>query len=168
MEIATNDSSVKRFKNTAYLVYMVGGLVILLAIASFVTDQRLTSLFDWLQQVFGWGYAIIYGGLLATGLFAWSRIQDLRRAPYWIEVGSQAANGIATLSLTFTLLGISLGIGSLSEQTLNPETVHTIIQDLTRHFSTAFMTTVVGLPTASVLRAAIAIRYARIKDDVIA
>ena len=29
----------------------------------------------------------------------------------WFEAGIQAANGVTTLALTFTLLGISLGIG---------------------------------------------------------
>ncbi|PCJ34850.1 MAG: hypothetical protein COA99_14245, partial [Moraxellaceae bacterium] len=136
---------------------IVGVVVILLAIASYLTDQRLSGIFDWLQQVFGWGYALIYGVLLAIALVAWSRLADGHETKYWLEVGQQAAGGIATLSLTFTLLGISLGIGSLADKTIDPQSIQMIIQDLTKHFSTAFMTTVVGLPTANILRAAISL-----------
>ena len=158
MEAAVNTDLVKR--NSQYFMYAAGMLVILLALASYLTDQRLTLLFDWLQQVFGWGYAIVYGLLVSAGLYGWVRLKGDDNKNYWKELGLQSANGIATLSLTFTLLGISLGIGSLAEQTLNPETVPEIIQSLTQHFSTAFMTTVVGLPTAAALRAAIALRVA--------
>ena len=78
---------------------------------------------------------------------------------YWFAVGMQAANGVTTLALTFTLLGISLGIGSLAGQTLTPETVQTVIRDLTANFSLAFMTTVVGLPVSAGLRALLVISF---------
>ncbi|PCJ38687.1 MAG: hypothetical protein COA99_11475, partial [Moraxellaceae bacterium] len=60
--------------------------------------------------------------------------------------------------------GISLGIGSLADKTIDPQSIQMIIQDLTKHFSTAFMTTVVGLPTANILRAAIALRHVRLQS----
>ena len=63
-----------------------------------------------------------------------------------------AAHGVATLALTYTLFGISLGIGTLAGQGLTPETVQTVIRDLTASFSLAFMTTVVGLPLSAALR----------------
>ena len=63
----------------------------------------------------------------------------------WRAAGLQAASGIATFALTFTLFGISIGIGSLAEQPLTPETVRVVIADLTGQFSLAFMTTVIGL-----------------------
>jgi hypothetical protein len=66
--------------------------------------------------------------------------------------GLQACNGIATIALTFTLLGISLGIGSLSHGGLTPETINDIIAELTNYFSMAFMTSVIGLPLSAVLR----------------
>jgi len=80
---------------------------------------------------------------------------------FWLEVGLHGANGVSTLALTFTLLGISLGIGTLAEQELTPETVQVIIGDLTKHFSLAFLTTVVGLPSAAVLRAILSISHQR-------
>jgi len=148
------------------LMAIAGVVVILLALTSYLTDQRLSVLFDWLQQVFGWGFAFFYGVRLAVGLYAWNRLSvchlsSTRSTEFWLELGQQAAGGIATLSLTFTLLGISLGIGSLSDKTIDPQTVQIVIQELTRHFSTAFMTTVVGLPTANLLRAGIVLCHVR-------
>lgn len=90
-------------------------------------------------------------------------------AVFWLEVGVQAANGVTTLALTFTLLGISLGIGGLAGQPLTPETVQPIIRQLTADFSLAFMTTVVGLPVSAGLRAALLITHEkRIRDGSLA
>ena len=75
----------------------------------------------------------------------------------WFDAGLHAANGIATLALTYTLLGISLGIGTLADQELTPDTVQSVIRSLTAHFSLAFLTTVVGLPSAAAMRALIGI-----------
>ena len=83
----------------------------------------------------------------------------------WMEVGQHAANGTATLALTYTLLGISLGISTLADQELNTNTVQKIIGGLTEHFSLAFMTTVVGLPVSAVLRALISITEAKLEAD---
>ena len=74
----------------------------------------------------------------------------------------QSANGVTTLALTYTLLGISLGIGSLAGQTLTPDTVQAVIRDLTANFSLAFMTTVVGLPASALLRAALTVGHGRL------
>jgi hypothetical protein len=68
---------------------------------------------------------------------------------------------VSTVALTYTLLGISLGIGSLAGRPLDPTTIQPIITELTRYFSLAFMTTVVGLPTAAALRALVLITDAR-------
>ena len=64
-------------------------------------------------------------------------VLDPRGSEVSLETGLQAANGIATLALTYTLLGISLGIGSLAGHELGPETIQAVIRDLTRHFSMA-------------------------------
>ena len=143
----------------------IGAGIIILALTSYITDQRLSALFEWMQQVFGWGYALIYSLLLAGALFSFNRLSSGKDSAYWLELGQQTAGGIATLSLTFTLLGISLGIGALSDKTIDPTTIQSIIQELTRHFSTAFMTTVVGLPTANCLRALISLKYVRLTLD---
>ena len=158
-------------KQSVLIAYVVGAVVIFLALTSYLMNRHITDLLMWMQQVFGWGYALVYGSLLGVALFAWQRLSvcmdagvntENRQPAYWYELGQQAAGGIATLSLTFTLLGISLGIGALSDKTIDPESVQVIIQELTGHFSTAFMTTVVGLPTAAVLRAMMSLRYVRL------
>ena len=147
------------------VVSVMGAGVILLALASYITDQRLSALFDWMQQVFGLGYALMYSVLVAGAVISYHRLSAAKDSVYWLEMGQQTAGGIATLSLTFTLLGISLGIGALSDKTIDPTTIQSIIQELTRHFSTAFMTTVVGLPTANCLRALISLKYVRLTLD---
>ncbi|MBF0246733.1 MAG: hypothetical protein HQL36_01465 [Alphaproteobacteria bacterium] len=107
--------------------------------------------------MFGITFLIVFSVLVVTVLLCWSRqtalLDSSRIRLVWFEGGMQAAGGIATLALTFTLFGISLGIGTLADQSLSPETVPTIISELTRHFSMAFMTTVVGLPVSAALRA---------------
>jgi hypothetical protein len=68
---------------------------------------------------------------------------------------------VTTLALTFTLLGISLGIGTLAGQELTPETIQPVIRKMTANFSLAFMTTVVGLPISALLRSLIIVTHAR-------
>jgi len=137
---------------------MIGVGVILLALASFVMQMNLADLFVWLEKVFSWSFIFCYSVLLVIGIYAGAKVKTATNTEYWYEVGSQVSNGIATLALTFTLLGISLGIGSLGQQSLTPESVHLVIGELTTHFSTAFMTTVIGLPTANVVRAWVSLR----------
>ncbi|MBT5675541.1 MAG: hypothetical protein HOJ07_07615, partial [Rhodospirillaceae bacterium] len=57
---------------------------------------------------------------------------------------------------------ISLGIAALSESQLTPDTVQDIIGQLTRHFSMAFLTSVVGVPAAAALRAMVMVTESRI------
>lgn len=133
--------------------WLIGSLVITLAIVSYSTNMPLIDMFVWAQKVFGYGFALLFSLLFIAGAMACQRIDQSERGLYWHEVGQQAGNGIAALALTFTLLGISLGIGSLSEQSLSPDNIQDIIANLTKQFSTAFMTTVVGLPAATLIRA---------------
>ena len=77
----------------------------------------------------------------------------------WFETGIQLSNLISTIALTYTLLGISLGIGELSSSKLDVDTINETISKLTEQFSMAFMTSVVGLPLSGVLRSALIICY---------
>ena len=138
---------------------LIGLSIVALAGLSYVTNMPLPALLQWAQAVFGWSFALLFSGLTVTGVIASQKLRKGRNPSYWYEVGQQAANGISTLALTFTLLGISLGIGSLSEQPLSPDNIQAIISNLTQQFSTAFMTTVVGLPAASLIRAWVGIQY---------
>ena len=66
--------------------------------------------------------------------------------------------------MTFTLLGLSLGIGTLAATPLTPDTVPEVLATLTERFRLAFLTTVVGLPTAALVRAAFAVSRAGAAD----
>ena len=140
-------------------IVIIGLTIVALAGLSYLTNMPLSALLEWAKVVFGWSFALLFSGLVVIGVFASQKLRKGCNPYYWYEVGQQAANGISTLALTFTLLGISLGIGSLSEQPLSPDNIQHIISNLTQQFSTAFMTTVVGLPTASVIRAWVGIQY---------
>ena len=72
-------------------------------------------------------------------------------------IGLHAANGIATVALTFTLFGISAGIGELAAGDLNIDTINTVIASLTDQFSMAFMTSVVGLPLSALMRVVVGV-----------
>ena len=149
------------------LGYGLGGLIIIMALAVYMTQMEISSILSWVEQVFS--VSFIGGYLLLMGIGGYAGLQIGRAnevnetTTYWFEIGQQAAGGVATLALTFTLLGLSLGIGSLADKDISPETISTIIQGLTGHFSTAFMTTVVGLPSANALRAFVSITYAKVK-----
>ena len=85
-----------------------------------------------------------------TVLFCWTRYRAFGPVVghIWLEGGLHAANAVSTVTLTYTLLGI----GTLADQDLTPDTVQGVIRALTNHFSLAFMTTVIGLPAAAALR----------------
>lgn len=140
-------------------VYVAGFLIIAVAAVTYLGELELGRTFSWMRRVFGAGFVVIFTALLASGVFAAMQIHRSANPQFWYESGLQAASGIATLALTFTLLGISLGIGSLADKTVGPDTIQGIIAELTRHFSTALMTTVVGLPAAQALRALVSLRW---------
>ena len=149
-------------KITPKIIPLIGMVIILLATFSYLTDLPLSEIFEWFERFFSTAFMVIYSLLLALGIYAIVQLKQLKFANYWQEVGQQAGNAIATLALTFTLLGISLGIGTLAEQPLSPENVQLLVSGLTKQFSMAFMTTVIGLPTATVIRALISIKFQKI------
>jgi len=141
--------------------FFLGATVIGVAVAVATTDFGVGQIAIWALQVFGVTFLVIFGGLVLIVVFCWHQLIETHKRgedpALWLESGLHAANGVATIALTYTLLGISLGIGTLADQQLNPDTVQTIISSLTEHFSLAFMTTVVGLPSSAVLKALILI-----------
>lgn len=149
------------------LSYVLGAGVITLAIAVGVTSQGPDAIAQWTLEVFGVTFITLFSLLIFVTVYCWTRLGqttdlDAQRT-VWLEAGLHAANGVSTLALTYTLLGISLGIGTLSEQQLTPDTVQSVISELTDHFSLAFMTTVVGLPTSAALRALMLITHSRLE-----
>lgn len=147
------------------LSYLLGLAVLGLLVAVQTTSLDAAGIGGWALKVFGATFIVILGGLVFTVLFCWTRYRDLGAAlpesGVWLESGLHAANAVSTIALTYTLLGISLGIGTLADQELTPDTVQDVIRSLTGHFSLAFMTTVIGLPSAAALRALLLITEAR-------
>ncbi len=144
--------------------YFLGALVLVLAAALALGAPEPGDILAWAARVLGGVFLALLSGLILATLYCWQRLLGRDLSPQqrqaWHEAGLHAANGIATLALTYTLFGISLGIGELAGQSLTPETVQAVIRGLTERFSLAFMTTVIGLPTSALLRALLSISAA--------
>jgi len=143
------------------LAYFLFGLVIILAAAAVIASSDIHSILGWIEKIFGVAFIGLMTGLVLVALFCWIKSTDRGYDRAWLEGGLQAASGVTTLALTYTLLGISLGIGTLADQALTPETVQEVIRGLTEKFSLAFMTTVVGLPIAALLRTLLMVTHAK-------
>jgi hypothetical protein len=147
--------------------FLLGGAVIATALATGVTDLTASELLDWLAGTLGTTFLALLGALVFAAVLAWVRIvQRNANADFWLEAGLHAASSIATLALTFTLLGISIGIGTLAHTELTPETVQSVIGTLTEQFSLAFLTSVIGLPLSTGLRALLLLTYQAMEERV--
>ena len=148
------------------LSYTLGLIVILLAISITLTAKPLPDVTKWVKEVLGYSFVGLTGLVVFGVMFCWVKLISEEKVDHnlWLNSGLQAANGILTLALTYTLLGISLGIASLSGQTLTPETIQPAIKAMTTNFSLAFMTTVIGLPLSAILRALLVITNLRIRS----
>lgn len=146
--------------------YLLGGVAIALAVAALITSASAAEITRWAHEVLGWSFVALLGALVFVALFAWIRMISNHAGDddVWPEIGIQAANGVTTLALTYTLLGISLGIGSLAGQDLTPDTVQAVIRRMTANFSLAFMTTVIGLPVSAALRSLLIVTLARTRS----
>jgi len=162
-ELSTKQSSHEGHIRLATSTFgiVIGFVAISFALISLVTNMQVGDIVSWMAKYFGITFSVLFAGLLVVSVYAIVKVSREPSSTFWAQVAAQAANGISTLALTFTLLGISLGIGALAEQSLTPENVNTIISVLTTQFSMAFMTTVVGLPTSTIVRAWLAILIAK-------
>ncbi|MFT6268384.1 MAG: hypothetical protein ACJAVV_001192 [Alphaproteobacteria bacterium] len=145
----------------------IGGMAILFALISYITNMQISAIIAWMDKYFGITFTVLFASLLIVSVYAILKVNQRHAISFWAQVGAQAANGISTLALTFTLLGISLGIGALADQSLTPDNVNTIISVLTTQFSMAFMTTVVGLPASTAVRAWLSILLAKQAEDIV-
>ena len=137
----------------------LGLIVIIISLATFVTGMMPAQILGWGFEMLGGIFLLLLSALVITAMFCCVRlIESPRQASSelerqkWLQAGLQACNGIATLALTFTLLGISLGIGQLSNSSLTPDSIDKVIASLTDDFSMAFLTSVIGLPLSAILR----------------
>ena len=145
--------------------YIGGGLVIVLAYSVYATGMSVEFISEWAVNVLGLSFIVLLAALLFGAVLALLQVQKLRtynevEAQKWRQFGLQASSGIATLALTYTLLGICLGIGGLSDANLSPDTINQVIADLTAQFSTAFMSSVIGLPISAAMRTILIISMA--------
>ena len=168
MNSLTNTSELCKVTVDKWIPYLfklfgmiLGVVLIVLAATSYFTNMSLADLLSYVEKVFSYSFVLLFVPLAIVAAYAIALINrksiNAEQKVFWFEVGQQAANGMSTLALTFTLLGISVGIGTLSKQSLTPDTVNDVIAVLTQQFSMAFMTTVVGLPAATLSRALLAI-----------
>lgn len=157
ISIAPNDAKINISRVGRIVGACCGSLTICLAFIVFATDMQLADILEWVNEYFGITFSVFFLSLVAIATFAIVQLSRGLNLKLWQEVGFQCANGTSTLALTFTLLGISLGIGALSQQSLSPDNINQVISLLTTQFSMAFMTTVLGLPTATAIRAWVAI-----------
>ena len=141
------------------LSLFLGLLVITIGLTTFITGIAPAQILGWGIDMLGSTFLLLLSVLVITAIFCCVRLigsardapSDLERQK-WLQAGLQACNGIATLALTFTLLGISLGIGQLSHSSLTPDSIDKVIMSLTDDFSMAFLTSVIGLPLSAILR----------------
>lgn len=145
------------------LVYLIGTVVIGLALISYVTALEPGAILAWLLERFTVLFLLLLGLFITIGVTGVLKLNGSPTDAFWHECSLQSANALAALALTFTLLGISLGVGALGQQVISPQTIGRIIQELTAHFSMAFMTTVVGIPLSTLLRAATQLRIQNLK-----
>ena len=138
-----------------------GLLVISLAGSLYFFGSTPGESLSWIIKILGWSFSFLLLSLILTCVFCVLKIrecnitEELNLVNYWQQVGLQSASGIATLALTYTLFGISMGISTLSTQELSEQNVNSIISQLTQQFGLAFMTSVVGLPISAALRSLI-------------
>ena len=150
------------------LSLLLGLAILTLVLVTAMTGKPVGQLIATSEKLFSGLLIAVFIGLLYASVLALTKIhgQDANQPGIrsWFETGVQSANAIATLALTCTLLGISLGIGSLSGHELNPTTIPQVIKGLTEHFAMAFMTTVIGLPVSAALRSALLVSYSHAEE----
>jgi len=141
---------------------VLGGLVVIgLALTLLLFGVAPKDLFAATKDTLGLLFIALAFGLVLTVMIAVAKIRDTQLdrqlKSVWLHIGLHAANGIATVALTFTLFGISAGIGELAAGDLNIDTINTVIASLTDQFGMAFMTSVVGLPLSALMRVVVGV-----------
>ena len=143
------------------LAIFSGLLVIGLALTLLLFGVVPKDLFAIAKEKLGVLFMVLSVVLVLTVMIAVVKIRDAQldhqSKSVWLHIGLHSANGIATVALTFTLFGISAGIGELAGGDLDIDTINTVIASLTDQFSMAFMTSVVGLPLSALMRVVVGV-----------
>ena len=143
------------------LSFFLGILVLVLGTYVILTGNHPSALIKWSLSILGLSFVICLLLLVFLSLFCIFQLQTskIKLHQFWLETGMQLSNGISTLALTYTLLGISLGIGELSMSKLDISSINQTIGNLTNKFSMAFLTSVIGLPLSAFLKSVLIIIY---------
>ena len=143
------------------LSVFAGTIVIAMAMILFIFGIAPTSLFASARDTLGLLFLGLSSALLLMTIMAVAKVRDPgldhRGKTVWYQIGLHAANGIATVALTFTLFGISTGINKLAAGNLDIDTVNRVVASLTSQFSMAFLTSVIGLPLSALMRLVVVI-----------
>ena len=140
---------------------LAGYLTLGLALAVYLFDLKLVEMLAMVDQLFGSLFVTAYLALAAGSYYCFCQLAA-KDGELWLEAGLQCATGIATLALTFTLLGISLGVHTIAAGGVTAEQIVSQLPAMTERFAMAFATTIVGLPTANLIRAAMTIKWKQI------
>ena len=104
MDIVRNGAAPKA------LTWFLGTIVLGLAAAAMTTSAGIGEIVDWVHQSFGVSFLILFSGLVLFALYCWLRLQRAgdtgKGRRIWLEAGIHTSNGVATLGLPYTLLGI--------------------------------------------------------------
>ena len=157
-------------KSKLYLIFnqssqaisvFLGCILISLVFFVYLTENEPFEVFNMATSILGSTFILLISLLTFFSIICITNIINLNfyEKKLWFETGIQLSNLISTIALTYTLLGISLGIGELSSSKLDVDTINETISKLTEQFSMAFMTSVVGLPLSGVLRSILIICY---------
>ena len=141
--------------------WFFGLLIIIFFIYVITTGNHPKKMLEWSFSILGTTFIIIFSSLVFASLFCIFKlnISTKFKKKFWLEVGMQVSNSISIIALTFTLLGISLGIGELSSAKLDLTTINQTIGKLTEQFSMAFMTSVIGLPVSAIFKSVLIINF---------
>ena len=143
------------------LAIFAGLIVILLALILFIFGVAPVSLFVIARETLSMLFIGLSAGLLLITMMAIVKMRDpglgRGRKAAWFQIGLHAANGIATVALTFTLFGISAGINQLAGGKLDINSINAVVTSLTSQFSMAFLTSVIGLPLSAFMRVVVVV-----------
>ena len=135
---------------------LVGFLCIIIAVGSLITFDTGTALFSKTVRLCGLEYLIPVLALCFVCFLAINLMQKHKDNALCVEryflLGPHAANGVATISLVFTLIGICSGIGIIGQVTSDGSQSLPSLADMSTRFQQAFATTIIGLPLAAFLR----------------
>ena len=149
--------------------FFLGSILISLVFIVYLTENKPSEIFNMANSILGSTFIILISLLTFFSVICITNVITLKlyEKKFWFETGLQSSNLISTIALTYTLLGISLGIGELAISKLDIGSINETIGKLTNKFSMAFLTSVIGLPLSSLLRSILIIifEYKNIKKE---